>query len=80
MSSFEFGISQERRDLWQRSSFRLRAPWRRGVWSRVEVAAALQAQRAELLRVLSARGDSRGLSETVLEEVVDDAIGVVVMM
>ncbi len=80
MSSFELGISQGRRGLWQRSSQRPRAPWRRGTWSRVEVATALQARRPELLRSLSARGDVRGLSETVLEEVVDDAIGVVVMM
>jgi DNA-binding CsgD family transcriptional regulator len=44
------------------------------------VAVALNAQRDELLRVLQSRGDARGLSETVLEEVLSDAICVVVMM
>jgi DNA-directed RNA polymerase specialized sigma24 family protein len=80
MNSFDLGISPGRRELWQQPSQRPRAPWRRGVWSRVEVATALQARRPELLRTVSARGDARGLSETVLEEVVDDAIGVVAMM
>ena len=80
MNSFDLGISPGRRGLWRQTSQRPRAPWRRGVWSRVEVAAALQARRGELLRILSARGDARGLSETVVTEIVDDAIGVVAMM
>lgn len=42
MSSIELGISQGRRGFWQQSSERLRAPWRRGIWSRVEVAAVLR--------------------------------------
>jgi hypothetical protein len=63
-----------------RSPRRLRAPWRRGAWSSAEVALALQRQRGELSRTLAARGDARGLPETVLEEVLNDAICVVVMM
>jgi DNA-binding CsgD family transcriptional regulator len=64
----------------QGPSPRLRAPWRRGAWSSAEVALALHAQRAELLRTIRTRGDARGLAETVLEEVVGDAICIVVMM
>jgi hypothetical protein len=59
---------------------RLRAPWRRGAWSSAEVALALQRQRAELSRTLATRGEARGLGETVLEEVLNDAISIVVMM
>lgn len=47
---------------------------------RQEVALALQAQRAELLSVIGNRGDARGVPQDVLEEVVNDAICVVVMM
>src|SRR5207302_907868 len=58
----------------------LRAPWRRGAWSSAEVALALQGQRGDLLRTLRTRGDARGVSEAVLEEVVNDATCIVVMM
>jgi hypothetical protein len=58
----------------------LRAPWRRGKWSSAEVALALQGQRAELLSILGNRGDARGVGQEALEEVVNDAICVVVMM
>jgi DNA-binding CsgD family transcriptional regulator len=44
------------------------------------VAVALNAQRDELLGMLRSRGDARGVSETVLDEVLSDAICVVVMM
>lgn len=65
----------------QGPSRRLRAPWRRGAWSfSAEVALALHAQRAELLRTIRTRGDARGVAETILEEVVSDAICVVVIM
>lgn len=82
MASLDLSVSQ---GLLARSSRgasiqRLRAPWRRGAWSTDEVALALQAQRAELLRALRARGDARGVAEDVLEEVVNEAIYVVVMM
>jgi Putative zinc-finger len=58
----------------------LRAPWRRGVWSSAEVAVALQAQRAELVSTLGKRGDARSVAPAALEEVVNDAICIVVMM
>jgi DNA-binding CsgD family transcriptional regulator len=80
MGSVELGISHATRAQRERSLRRPRAPWRRGAWSATEVAVALNAQRNELLGVLRLRGDARGLSETVLEEVVSDAICVVVMM
>jgi hypothetical protein len=73
-------ISQGTRMAQGASPKRLRAPWRRGAWSSAEVALALQRQRAELSRTLATRGDARGLSETVLEEVLNDAISIVVMM
>jgi hypothetical protein len=57
-----------------------RAPWRRGAWTRSEVAGALHAQREMLLCRLRVRGDARGLPEGVLEEITSDAIGIVVMM
>jgi hypothetical protein len=57
-----------------------RAPWRRGAWTRTEVAEALHAQRETLSCRLRARGDARGLSDGVLEEITNDAIGIVVMM
>jgi hypothetical protein len=80
MESVGFSISHGGRVSRQGPSRRLRAPWRRGAWSSAEVALALHAQRAELLRTIRTRGDARGLAETVLEEVVSDAICVVVMM
>jgi len=58
----------------------LRAPWRRGAWSSTEVALALQAQRAELLSAIGKRTDAHGMPREVLEEVLNDAICVVVMM
>jgi hypothetical protein len=73
-------ISQGTRMAQGASPKRLRAPWRRGAWSSAKVALALQLQRAELSRTLATRGDARGLSETVLEEVLNDAISIVVMM
>ncbi len=80
MGSIELGISHGRRAQRERPLRRPRAPWRRGAWSATEVAVALNAQRDELLGVLRSRGDARGMSETVLEEVLSDAICVVVMM
>jgi hypothetical protein len=80
MGSVELGTSHGRRAQRQNSLRRPRAPWRRGAWSSTEVAVALNAQRDELLGVLRSRGDARGMSETVLEEVVSDAICVVVIM
>jgi DNA-binding CsgD family transcriptional regulator len=80
MGSVELGISHGRRAQREKSLRRPRAPWRRGAWSATEVALALNAQRDELLGVLRSRGDARGVSETVLEEVLSDAICVVVMM
>jgi hypothetical protein len=73
-------ISQGTRGSRQTPPRRLRAPWRRGAWSSAEAALALQSQRAELLRTLCSRGDAQGMSKTILEEVVNDAICVVVMM
>jgi hypothetical protein len=63
-----------------RTARRLRAPWRRGAWSSTEVAAALQSQREELLAAIARRGDARGLAASTLEETVNDAICIVVMM
>lgn len=60
MAAVDF-ISQKQRVRVAGSSRHLRAPWRRGAWSSAEVAVALQGQRAELLRTLSARGDARGV-------------------
>jgi hypothetical protein len=58
----------------------LRAPWRRGTWSAGEVALALQARRAELLRGVRLRADAGGVPAGVLEELVNEAMCVVVMM
>jgi hypothetical protein len=82
MASLDLSVSQglHARSARDGAVRRLRAPWRRGAWSTGEVALALQAQRAELLRALRARGDARGVAEDVLEEVVNEAIYVVVMM
>jgi hypothetical protein len=79
MGTVDF-ISHGTRVSRQKSPRRRRAPWRRGAWSSAEAALALQAQHAELLRTLSLRGDARGVSAAVLEEVVNDAICIVVMM
>jgi hypothetical protein len=79
MGTVDF-ISQGPRVSRQKPPRRLRAPWHRGAWSSAEAAVALQAQRSELLRTLSVRGDARGLSEAVLEEIVNDATCIVVMM
>jgi hypothetical protein len=82
MGSIDLSVSQGSQAHRRRegSVRRLRAPWRRGAWSTGEVALALQAQRAELLRALCARGDARGVPGEVLEEVVNEAICIVVMM
>jgi hypothetical protein len=82
MASLDLSVSQELQARSPRTGAvrRLRAPWRRGAWSTGEVALALQAQRADLLRALRARGDAHGVTEDVLEEVVNEAIYVVVMM
>lgn len=58
---------------------RMRAPWRRGAFSRQELALALQGRRGELLRELSAQRYAHGVPRGVLCEVVDDAICAVVM-
>jgi DNA-directed RNA polymerase specialized sigma24 family protein len=57
----------------------VRAPGRRGVISPEEAAHALQARRAELRTAVDRRKDARFLSARVLDEVVDEAIAVVVM-
>jgi hypothetical protein len=44
------------------------------------VAADLHARRTELRRIVGMRGDARGVPEAALDELVDDAIRVVVMM
>ncbi|HTA13453.1 MAG TPA: ECF-type sigma factor, partial [Solirubrobacteraceae bacterium] len=44
------------------------------------MAAALQSQQEELLAAISRRGDARGLTASALEETVNDAICIVVMM
>ena len=57
----------------------VRAPGRSGVLSPDEAAHALQARRVELRVAVERRKDARFLSGVVLDEVVDDAIAVVVM-
>lgn len=57
----------------------VRAPGRRGVVSPDEAAHALQARRGELRTAVDRRKDARYLSPEVLDEVVDEAIAVVVM-
>jgi hypothetical protein len=57
----------------------VRAPGRRGALSPEEVAHALKARRAELRRSLDRRRDARGVPVHVREEIVDEAIGLVVM-
>jgi DNA-directed RNA polymerase specialized sigma24 family protein len=57
----------------------LRAPWRRGAWTPEEVAVALHARRAELLRELRTLPMAHGIPARVLDEVIDDAVCAVVM-
>ena len=57
----------------------VRAPGRSGVLSPDEAAHALQARRAELRAAVNRRKDARFLSQGVRDEVVDEAIAVVVM-
>lgn len=57
----------------------VRAPGQRGALSPEEVAHALNAKRAELRRRLDWRRDVAGLPAHVRDEVVDEAIGLVVM-
>jgi hypothetical protein len=80
MESVGFSVSHGSRVPRGAPTRRLRAPWRRGVWSSAEVASALHAQRAELLTAIGNRSDARALAPDVLEEVVNDATCVVVMM
>ncbi|MGH2853066.1 MAG: hypothetical protein ACRDLF_02595, partial [Solirubrobacteraceae bacterium] len=69
------------RPLVSRASTRwiVRAPGRSGVISPDEAAHALQARRRELRTAVDRRKDARLLSAQVLDEVVDEAIAVVVM-
>jgi hypothetical protein len=81
MAIFDASVGQLERPLPGRGLRRAgRAPWRRGVFSPEEAASALQARRAELLRAARTRADSRGVSQTILQELVDEAIATVVMM
>jgi hypothetical protein len=57
----------------------VRAPGQRGALSPEEAAHALKAKRAELRKRLDWRRDVAGLSEHVRDELVDEAIGLVVM-
>jgi hypothetical protein len=57
----------------------VRAPGQRGALSPEEAAHALKAKRSELRRRLDWRRDVAGLPEHVRDELVDEAIGVVVM-
>jgi hypothetical protein len=57
----------------------VRAPERRGDWSPEEVAHVLNSRRAEFFGVLSRRRDGAGVSAVVRQEVVDEAISLVVM-
>jgi len=50
------------------------------VWSSAEVAISLQGQRGDLLRAVTSRRDARGLPRELLEEIVSEAMCVVVMM
>jgi hypothetical protein len=60
--------------------FGSRAPWRRGAWSREEVAWFLQSHRGELRRRLEVRRDARGVSAGLLDELFDEAVCSVIMM
>jgi DNA-directed RNA polymerase specialized sigma24 family protein len=57
----------------------VRAPGRRGAWSPEEVAHVLNGRRAELLGVLGRRRDGAGVPAGVRQEIVDEAISLVVM-
>lgn len=61
------------------SRWLVRAPGQRGALSPEEVAHALKAKRAELRKRLDWRRDVAGLPEHVRDELVDEAIGLVVM-
>ena len=58
---------------------RVRAPWHSGEWTPEEVARALHMRREELLGELRRLPTTRGLPESALEEIVDDAACAVVM-
>jgi DNA-directed RNA polymerase specialized sigma24 family protein len=58
---------------------RWRAPWRRGAWTPEEVAVALRSRRVELLGELRRQRAVQGVAVGVLEEIVDDAMSIVVM-
>jgi hypothetical protein len=70
------GLPLVRRD---HARWLVRAPGQRGALSPEEAAHALKAKRAELRRSLDWRRDVAGLPEHVRDELVDEAIGVVVM-
>lgn len=57
----------------------VRRPGRRGAWSPQEVAHVLNERRVELRRALDWRRDVAGVPAGVREEIVDEAIGLVVM-
>jgi hypothetical protein len=57
----------------------VRAPGRRGDWSPEEVAHALNGRRAEFFGALNRRRDGAGVSAVVRQEIVDEAISLVVM-
>ncbi len=57
----------------------VRAPGRRGTWSPEEVAHVLQIRRAQLLGMLSRRRDGAAVSAELREEIIDEAISLVVM-
>jgi hypothetical protein len=61
------------------SRWLVRAPGRRGAWSPEEVAHALNERRPELRGAVERRQDARGVPAGVREEIVDEAIGLVVM-
>jgi hypothetical protein len=70
------GLPLVRRD---HARWLVRAPGQRGALSPEEVAHALKAKRAELRKRLDWRRDIAGLPERVRDELVDEAIGLVVM-
>lgn len=70
------GLPLVRRD---HARWLVRAPGQRGALSPEEAAHALKAKRAELRRRLDYRRDVAGMPEHVRDELVDEAIGIVVM-